>query len=155
MGDTQETLATLGSKAAGVRTCSKQPTALCPRCPQHGTYSVPGFPPWPLLFWLLPTLFTLLPAPRVPQQQQTWLHEQRGHWLGNSGTQQWEQALCFALQGQWVGWAQSGQSVQRQMPLTDQKPQAQCWKLCSRSQKPGSEFYLFIFFLFKSTAKPL
>lgn len=111
MGDTQETSATLESKAAGVRMCSKQPTVLCPRCSQPGTYSVPGFPPWPLFFWLLPTLLTPLLAPGVPLQQQMWLLEQRGHWLGNSGTQQWEQALCFALQGQWVGWAQPGQRV--------------------------------------------
>lgn len=107
MGDTQETSATLKSKAAGVRMFSEQPTALCPRCSQPGTYSVPGFPPWPLFFWLPPNLLTLLLTPGVPLQQQMWLLEQRGHWLADS-TQQWEQALCFALQGQWVGWAQPG-----------------------------------------------
>lgn len=47
----------------------RQPTALCPRCLQPGTCYVPGFPPWPLFFWLLPTLPTPLLTPKVPLQR--------------------------------------------------------------------------------------
>ena len=140
------------------RMSSKQSGTLRPRCWLPETCAMPGFLPWPLIFWLLPPPSTpLLLTPRVPLQQQMWLLEQRGRCLGNSGTQHWERESPLPCSPGPVGNPQ-GQAQSHQRPAGDgclslyrtlaQKPQT-----VFENSDPGFQTRVFTSFFFLSCLK--
>lgn len=118
--------------------CSKQPTALCPRCSQPGTYSVPGFPPWPLFFGpFQPSSLHFVLLESLCSSKCGCLNTEAIDWgtVVLSHESKRSALLCRAS-----GWAEP--ILPRECPATDasHRSEAPGTVLETLLQKPGSEF---------------